>query len=108
MFGASSQLPIGVDGFMFLYLHIKPNGYYEPFQMQAVALGTGHTEEGAALATSLSNDNENTDAHPDLTKKGDPLPTVINLIPNPLIGASLSAGTPVDQGNGTYNVSAYL
>ncbi len=105
MFGPASQLPINVDGFMYLYLHIKPNGHYEPFVMQAVALGTGRTEEGAALATSLSNDNENTAAHPDITQKGDPLPTVINLIPTPVIGVSLSASTPVDQGNGTYHVT---
>jgi gliding motility-associated-like protein len=105
MFGPSSQLPINVDGFMYLYLRIKPNGHHEPFVMQAVALGTGHTEEGSALTTSLSNDNENTAAHPEITAKGDPLPTVINLIPVPLIGVSLAATTPIDQGNGTYNVT---
>jgi gliding motility-associated-like protein len=105
MFGPSSQLPVNVDGFMYLYLRIKPNGHHEPFVMQAVALGTGHTEEGSALTTSLSNDNENTAAHPEITEKGDPLPTVINLIPTPVIGVSLAASTPVDQGNGTYNVT---
>jgi gliding motility-associated-like protein len=104
MFGALSQLPVGVEGTMFLYIHLKPNGYYEPFVMQAVALGTGHTEEGAALATSLSNDNNDVNSHPELTKKGDPLPTVVNLIPNPVVGVSLAAGTPVDKGNGTYDV----
>jgi len=104
MFGPASKLPVGVEGNMFLYIHLKPNGYYEPFLMQAVALGTGSTAEATALATSLSNDNNDVDAHPEITKKGDPLPTVIQLIPNPVIGVSLSADAPVDQGNGTYNV----
>jgi gliding motility-associated-like protein len=52
----------------------------------------------------LSNDNDNVAEHPEVTKKGDPLPAVINLFPTASVGISLNAGTPVLQGDGTYNV----
>ena len=104
MFGPASQLKVNVEATMFLYLRIRPNGYYEPFVMQAVALGTGSTEGATALATSLSNDNNDVEAHPDITHKGDPQPTVVNLFPTPSIGVALAAGTPVAVGNGSYNV----
>jgi gliding motility-associated-like protein len=105
MFGPMSSLPVNEDATIILWLHVKPNGYTEPFIMQAVALGTGSTEGATALTTSLSNDNEEVSAHPEITKKGDPLPAIINLFPIASIGAALSAGTPVLQGNGTYNVT---
>jgi gliding motility-associated-like protein len=105
MFGPQSALPVGVDATIILWLHVKPNGYTEPFVMQAVALGTGSTQGATALTTSLSNDNEDVSTHPEITKKGDPLPSVINLFPTALIGASLTAGAPVLQGDGTYNVT---
>lgn len=104
MFGALSALPVGAEATIILWLHVKPNGYTEPFVMQAVALGTGHTEDATSLTTSLSNDNDNVNEHPEVTKKGDPLPAVINLFPTASIGASLTAGTPVLQLDGTYNV----
>jgi gliding motility-associated-like protein len=105
LFGPLSTLPVNVSADIILWLHVKPNGYAEPFVMQAVALGTGRTEGGTALATSLSNDNTDVNAHPEVTKQGEPLPTVINLFPSAVIGVSLAAGTPVAQGNGTYNVT---
>jgi gliding motility-associated-like protein len=104
MFGAQSNLPVGMDATIILWLHVKPNGYTEPFVMQAVALGTGHTEDATSLTTSLSNDNDKVEEHPEVTKKGDPLPAVINLFPTASVGISLNAGTPVLQGNGSYNV----
>ncbi len=104
MFGPLSYLPVGVEADIILYLHVKPNGYTDPFVMQAVALGTGSTEGATALATSLSNDNNDIASHPEITKQGDPVPTVVNLFPRAVIGASLTAGTPVLQGNGSYNV----
>ncbi|MDB5211402.1 MAG: hypothetical protein JWQ30_2229, partial [Sediminibacterium sp.] len=105
MFGVKSALPVNEDATIILWLHVKPNGYTEPFIMQAVALGTGTTEGATALTTSLSNDNNDVNQHPEITKTGDPLPTVINLFPSAVIGASLSASTPALQGNGTYNVT---
>jgi gliding motility-associated-like protein len=108
MFGALSNLPIGVEATMVLYLHVKPNGYTEPFVMQAVALGTGKTAGATALATSLSNDNEDVNMHPEITKQGDPVPTMINLFPSAVLGTALKAGTPVLQGNGSYNVPMTL
>jgi hypothetical protein len=81
MFGPMSSLPVNEDATIILWLHVKPNGYTEPFVMQAVALGTGSTEGATALTTSLSNDNEEVSAHPEVTKKGDPLPAIINLFP---------------------------
>jgi gliding motility-associated-like protein len=105
MFGALSSLPVGIDANVILWLHIKPNGYSEPFVMQGVALGTGSTEGATALATSVSNDNNDVALHPEVTKLGDPVPTVINLFPTAMIGASLSASAPALQGNGTYNVT---
>lgn len=104
MFGPQSNLPVGMDATIILWLHVKPNGYTEPFVMQAVALGTGHTQDATSLTTSLSNDNDKVEEHPEVTKKGDPLPAVINLFPTASIGVALNAGTPVEQGNGTYNV----
>lgn len=104
MFGVLSSLPVGVEADIILWLHVRPNGFTEPFVMQAVALGTGSTEGATALATSVSNDNEDVSSHPEITKKGTPVPTVINLFPSAVIGAALTAGTPVLQGNGTYNV----
>jgi gliding motility-associated-like protein len=104
MFGPLSYLPVGVEADMILYLHVKPNGYTDPFVMQAVALGTGHTQGATALATSLSNDNNDISQHPEITKKGDPLPAIVNLFPTASIGAALSAGTPVLQPDGSYNV----
>ena len=105
MFGPLSTLPVNASADIILWLHVKPNGYAEPFVMQAIALGTGKTAEGTALATSLSNDNTDVSAHPEVTKQGEPLPTVINLFPSAVIGVSLAAGAPVAQGNGTYNVT---
>ncbi len=104
MFGPQSYLPIGVEADIILYLHVKPNGYTDPFVMQAVALGTGTTDGATALTTSVSNDNNDINSHPEITKQGDPIPTVINLFPRAVIGSSLSAGSPVLQGNGSYNV----
>jgi gliding motility-associated-like protein len=104
LFGSQSSLPLNAEAFITLYLHIKPNGYTEPFVMQAVALGTGKTDGATALTTSISNDNEDVSKHPEVTKQGDPTPTVVNLFPTASIGTSLNAGTPVLQGNGTYNV----
>lgn len=104
MFGPQSNLPVGADATIILWLHVKPNGYTEPFVMQAVALGTGHTDGATSLTTSLSNDNDNVAEHPEVTKVGDPVPAVINLFPTASIGVSLNAGAPVLQGNGTYNV----
>jgi gliding motility-associated-like protein len=104
MFGPQSNLPVGMDATIILWLHVRPNGYTEPFVMQAVALGTGHTQDATSLTTSLSNDNDNVAEHPEVTKKGDPLPAVINLFPTASVGISLNAGTPVLQGDGTYNV----
>lgn len=105
MFGPQSSLPIGVEADITLWLHVKPNGYTQPFVMQAVALGTGSTQGATALATSLSNDDADVNVHPEVTKKGQPVPTVINLFPSAVIGASLSATAPVAQGNGSYNVT---
>ena len=104
MFGALSNLPVGVEADIILYLHVRPNGYTDPFVIQAVALGTGVTVGATSLASSLSNDNNDINAHPEITNQGDPVPTVINLFPRAVIGAALSASTPVLQGNGTYNV----
>lgn len=104
MFGPLSNLPVGVEADIILYLHVRPNGYTDPFVMQAVALGTGRTQGATALTTSLSNDNNDILAHPEITKQGEPVPTVINLFPRAVIGVAMSAGTPVLQGNGTYNV----
>ncbi len=103
-FGALSKLDVGEESDMDMYVRIIPNGYFKPFVMQAVAVGTGHTEFGTALANSLSNDDGNEALHPENTKKGDPLPTVINIFPNPVLGVAMSAGTPVLQSDGTYNV----
>ena len=108
MFGALSNLPVGAEADIILYLHVKPNGYTEPFVMQAVALGTGRTAGATSLATSLSNDNNDISTHPEITKQGDPIPAVINLFPRAVIGGALAAGTPVLQGNGTYNVPLTL
>lgn len=105
MFGPLSTLPVNASADIILWLHVKPNGYAEPFVMQAIALGTGKTAEGTALATSLSNDNTDVSVHPEVTKQGEPLATVINLFPSAVIGVSLAAGTPVAQGNGTYHVT---
>jgi gliding motility-associated-like protein len=104
MFGPQSYLPIGVEADIILYLHVKPNGYTDPFVMQAVALGTGTTDGATALTTSISNDNNDINSHPEITKQGDPIPTVVNLFPRAVIGSSLNAGTPVLQGDGSYNV----
>lgn len=104
MFGPLSNLPVGVSAEIILWLHVRPNGYTEPFIMQAVALGTGHTKGATALTTSLSNDNNDVSQHPEVTHQGTPLPAVINLFPTASIGAALTAGTPVLQGDGTYNV----
>ncbi len=103
-FATLSKLAVGVEGDIFIYLHIKPNGYKQPFIMQVAAVGTGHTASGAALANSLSNDDENENLHPEVTQKGDPLPTIISILPNPVIGVALSAGTPVQQTDGSFNV----
>ncbi len=105
LFGPLSSLPVGVEADITLWLHISTHGYTDPFVMQAVALGTGSTQGATALATSLSNDNQDVSEHPEVTHQGEPVPTVINFFPSALIGASLSASTPVAQGNGTYNVT---
>ncbi|MES2374116.1 MAG: gliding motility-associated C-terminal domain-containing protein, partial [Bacteroidota bacterium] len=105
MFGPMSSLPIDGEASIILWLHVRPNGYTAPFVMQAVALGSGNTEGATALTTSLSNDNDDVNMHPEVTKSGDPLPAIINLFPTAVIGAALSAGTPVLQGNGTFNVT---
>ena len=105
MFGPQSSLPVGAEADIWHYIHLKPNGYTQPFIMQAVALGTGSTQGATALATSLSNDNNNIASHPEISKTGEPTPTVIALLPNPVVGVSLAAATPVLQSNGTYNVS---
>jgi gliding motility-associated-like protein len=103
-FGSQSSLDLNAEAFITLYLHIKPNGYTDPFIMQAIAVGTGKTDGATALTTSISNDNEDVSKHPEVTKQGDPIPTVVNLFPTASIGTALNAGTPVLQGNGTYNV----
>jgi len=104
MFGPLSTLPVGVEANITLWLHVKTNGYTDPFVMQAVALGTGKTDGATALTTSISNDNQDVNQHPEVTHQGTPVPTVVNLFPSAVIGASLNAGTPVLQSNGTYNV----
>ena len=104
-FGTLSKLDAGVESDMYLYVRIVPNGYYKPFIMQVVAVGTGNTQYGTALANSLSNDNGNTNLHPEITGQGEPLPTVITVFPNPVLGVALNAGTPIVQADGSYNVS---
>ncbi len=106
LFGAQSYLPVGAQANAMIWIHIKPNGYNKPFEMQAVATGTGTTPSGAtALTSSLSNDNESISAHPEITKQGEPLPTVLNIVPsNPQIGLALNAGTPDLQKDGSYNI----
>ena len=104
-FGTLSKLDAGVETDMYLYVRIVPNGYYKPFIMQVVAVGTGNTQYGTALANSLSNDNGNTNLHPEITGQGEPLPTVITVFPNPVLGVALNAGTPIVQADGSYNVS---
>ena len=81
MFGPKSSLPIGVEADIILYLHVKPNGYTDPFVMQAVALGTGTTDGATALATSISNDNNDINSHPEITKQGDPIPNCDQSVP---------------------------
>ncbi|MCA6453979.1 MAG: gliding motility-associated C-terminal domain-containing protein, partial [Chitinophagaceae bacterium] len=103
-FGTLSRLNIGQDARIFLYVSIKPNGYKKPFVMQVAAVGTGTTPNGTALANSISNDNERQAVHPELTGKGEPLPTVISILPDPSIGLALKTGTPVMQADSSYNV----
>ncbi len=104
-FGTLSSLDIGQNARIYLYVSIKPNGYKKPFVMQVAAVGTGTTPNGTALANSISNDNERQAVHPELTGKGDPLPTVISLLPDPSIGLALQTGTPVIQPDSSYNVA---
>ncbi len=104
MFAAISELPINVEGNVQIFLRIKPNGYFEPFIAQVTTVGTGFTQFGTAKANSVSNDNQDESQHPEITKKGTPVPSVINLFPNPSIGLALKAGPLLAQGDGSYNV----
>ena len=54
MFGALSNLPVGVQADIILYLHVRPNGYTDPFVMQAVALGTGSLIKMSSLISGSS------------------------------------------------------
>ncbi|TDO23585.1 Ig-like domain-containing protein [Sediminibacterium goheungense] len=104
MFAAISELPVNVEGNVQIFLRIKPNGYFEPFIAQVTTVGTGFTQFGTAKANSVSNDNQDETQHPEITKKGTPVPSVITVFPNPSIGLALKAGPLIAQGDGSYNV----
>lgn len=104
LFAGISELPINVEGNVQIFLRIKPNGYFEPFIAQVTTVGTGFTQFGTAKANSISNDNQDESQHPEITKKGTPVPSVITVFPNPSIGLALKAGPLVAQGDGSYNV----
>lgn len=104
IFAGISELPVNVEGNVQIFLRIKPNGYFEPFIAQVTTVGTGFTQFGSAKANSVSNDNQDETQHPEITKKGTPVPSVITVFPNPSIGLALKAGPLVLQGDGSYNV----
>jgi gliding motility-associated-like protein len=95
---------MNVEGNVQIFLRIKPNGYFEPFVAQVTTVGTGFTQFGTAKANSVSNDNQDETQHPEITKKGTPVPSVITVFPNPSIGLALKAGPLVAQGDGSYHV----
>jgi gliding motility-associated-like protein len=104
LFAGISELPMNVEGNVQIFLRIKPNGYFEPFVAQVTTVGTGFTQFGTAKANSVSNDNQDETQHPEITKKGTPVPSVITVFPNPSIGLALKAGPLVAQGDGSYHV----
>ncbi|MDB5231500.1 MAG: cytochrome c, 20 heme-binding site, partial [Chitinophagaceae bacterium] len=104
LFGSNAQLPIGGESEIKLYVHIKPNGYTQPFTMQVDASATANTVNGPVDIASLSNSGDDPASHPDFTGQGDPVPTVISLSPKPSMGIAMSATKLVAIGDGTYNV----
>lgn len=97
-----SKLPIGGSQTVTFTVNVKPNTAFGPFINTAVATATGNSS--LLLTTDLSVDGNDPDPNGD----GLPLevlPTIVNLIPFPLIGVSKSASTPVLQSDGSYLVT---
>lgn len=97
-----SKLAVGQSQTVSFTVNVKPNTAFGPFINTAVATGIGN--QSALLTTDVSVDGN----EPDPNGDGLPLevlPTIVNLVPFPLIGISKSATTPVLQPDGSYLVT---
>ena len=103
LLAAGSTLSVGATATVVFNVNVVPNGSFGPFTNIAFGSGTG----GGLITSDLSNDGND----PDPDHDNDPSnggnndqPTVIRLAPNPTIGIAETAGTPVLQADGSYNV----
>jgi gliding motility-associated-like protein len=133
-FATQSKLPIGKKGEVNIYMRLKPNGNKKPYVMQVAATGTAKLDTTkpdapVAVASAVSTDATAAAAlaakkaaaaaaAADTTKKDttatnvtqvpeqtiEEVPTVITIIPEPIIGAALSISEPIKLTDDTYDV----
>jgi gliding motility-associated-like protein len=107
--GTLSNLPIGQESKISIYLSLRPNGYDKPYVMQVAATGTARSKATSpdapvALTSSVSTDATTAEQHPELTNIGEPIPTIISLAPRPVIGVALNSTLNSKKSNGIYDI----
>ena len=97
---ATSTLPFGGLATISFTVKLIPNGNLGPYNNNAV--GSGKTPANTTV-TDNSVDGTNTDPNGD-GNPNEESPTVVRLEERPLLGLAKSAGTIVNNGDGTYTV----
>jgi gliding motility-associated-like protein len=107
LFDYGVKLNIAEEGDVVFYLTLIPGKTLDPLVFQFAGVGNGllvqnDGKKSMDTATSLSHDNSNLLAHPDLTGVGKALPTFVPLFLVSEIGAALQ-GSKADTVLGGYN-----
>jgi gliding motility-associated-like protein/uncharacterized repeat protein (TIGR01451 family) len=105
LLASGNSLAVGQSATISFTVNIVPNGSFGPFLNSALGSATGTNNVKTSDFSNAGNDPD-PDNDNDPSDGGDnDLPTVIKLSPNPVIGISEQAGTPVLQADGSYNVT---
>ena len=107
LFDYGVELKVGEEGDVVFYFTLIPGKTLDPLVLQFASVGNGllvqnDGKKSMDTATSVSHDNSNLLAHPDLTGVGNALPTYVPLFLVSEIGAALQ-GSKADTVLGGYN-----
>ncbi|MCX6211305.1 MAG: gliding motility-associated C-terminal domain-containing protein, partial [Bacteroidetes bacterium] len=107
LFDYGVGLKVGEEGDVVFYFTLIPGKTLDPLVLQFASVGNGllvqnDGKKSMDTATSVSHDNSNLLAHPDLTGVGNALPTYVPLFLVSEIGAALQ-GSKADTVLGGYN-----
>ncbi|NOT74996.1 MAG: gliding motility-associated C-terminal domain-containing protein [Cyclobacteriaceae bacterium] len=100
LLAAGSTLAVGATQTVVFTVNVEPHTAFGPFLNTAIASATGSLLPTTDISYDGNDPDPNGDGLPLET-----LPTIINLVPMPIIGLAKSASAPLAQVDGSYNVT---